>query len=355
MASLNDGTHLLKNQGKISGKAWGRVGKFASGKTGYPGGVLFIVGNEFCERFSYYGMRAILVLYLTSWLRMTDDTATAIYHTFIVLCYFSPIFGAMIADGWIGKYNTILYLSVFYAIGNLVMATTAFPPPYWVGPIIGLIIIGLGTGGIKPCVSAFGGDQFEPEQQKEQNQFFSVFYFAINLGSLLSMIITPILRTHVQCFGTSCYPLAFGIPAILMFVALTLFFCGRSLYKIRAPTGNVICKTVCCIGRALTNRCKSQAKDRDHWLDYADDKYEDKFIEDVRSLLRVLLLFIPLPIFWALFDQQGSPVDIAGPEDGPHYGFMADPARYDTGPKRRHDHSLHPAVRGSRLPLPGEV
>lgn len=88
--------------------------------------------------------------------------------------------------------------------------------------LLGLFIIGVGTGGIKPCVSAFGGEQFvRPQQDKQLEQFFSYFYISINAGSLLSTLLTPILREDVQCFGqNSCFPLAFGVPAILMIVAI---------------------------------------------------------------------------------------------------------------------------------------
>lgn len=88
--------------------------------------------------------------------------------------------------------------------------------------LLGLFIIALGTGGIKPCVSAFGGEQFvRPQQDKQLEQFFSVFYFAINAGSLISTFVTPILREDVHCFGSnSCFPLAFGVPALLMIVAV---------------------------------------------------------------------------------------------------------------------------------------
>lgn len=94
--------------------------------------------------------------------------------------------------------------------------------------MLGLLIIAFGTGGIKPCVSAFGGDQFvRPQQDKQLEQFFSVFYFSINAGSLLSTFLTPILREDVQCFGDdSCYSLAFGVPAILMLIAV-----GKIPYK----------------------------------------------------------------------------------------------------------------------------
>ena len=93
--------------------------------------------------------------------------------------------------------------------------------------LIGLVVIALGTGGIKPCVAAFGGDQFaRPQQNKQLEQFFSIFYFAINAGSLISTFLTPILREDVECFGQStCFPLAFGVPAVLMIVAVGIINC----------------------------------------------------------------------------------------------------------------------------------
>ena len=90
---------------KLSGKAWGRVKKFLLCKNGFPSSIYYIVGNEFCERFSYYGMKAILILYLTRVLAFGDNTATAVFHSFSMLCYFTPLFGAMMADGWLGKYR----------------------------------------------------------------------------------------------------------------------------------------------------------------------------------------------------------------------------------------------------------
>ena len=86
----------------------------------------------------------------------------------------------------------------------------------------GLLIIAIGTGGIKPCVSAFGGDQFvRPQQDKQLEGFFAVFYFSVNAGSLISTAVTPILRAEVSCFGDStCYPLAFGVPAVLMLISI---------------------------------------------------------------------------------------------------------------------------------------
>lgn len=94
---------------------------------------------------------------------------------------------------------------------------------------MGLILIATGTGGIKPCVAAFGGDQFHlPRQQQLLQQFFSIFYFSINLGGFVGMVFTPILRKSITCFGDdTCYALGFGFPAVLMLISLC-----RSINKV---------------------------------------------------------------------------------------------------------------------------
>uniref|UniRef100_A0A8C7U585 Solute carrier family 15 member 2 n=1 Tax=Oncorhynchus mykiss TaxID=8022 RepID=A0A8C7U585_ONCMY len=281
--------------------------------TNYPVCISFIVVNEFCERFSYYGMKAVLTLYFINYLHWNQNLSTAVYHAFSSLCYFTPILGALIADSWLGKFKTIVYLSVFYVLGHVVKSVGAIPS---VGDstihialsMVGLILIAFGTGGIKPCVAAFGGDQFDEEHTNERRKFFSIFYMSINAGSVLSTVITPILRGNVQCFGGDCYALAFGVPAILMVIALVVFISGSGMYKKSPPEGNVLLDVCRCLGLAIKNRWMSSKYDskRKHWLDWAEEKYPKRLIHEIKMVLRVLVLFIPLPMFWALFDQQGS-------------------------------------------------
>ncbi|NXW60615.1 S15A1 protein, partial [Eurystomus gularis] len=292
---------------------------------GYPVSIFFIIINEFCERFSYYGMRAVLVLYFKYFLQWDDNLSTAIYHTFVALCYLTPILGAIIADAWLGKFLTIVSLSIVYTFGQAVMAVSSindltddnrdgFPDNVnlHIGlSMTGLILIALGTGGIKPCVSAFGGDQFEDDQEKQRSRFFSIFYLSINAGSLLSTIITPILRAQ-ECGIHSkqrCYPLAFGVPAALMAVSLVVFIAGSVMYKKVKPQGNIMIQVSKCIGFAIKNRFRHRSKKfpkREHWLDWASEKYDKRLIAQTKMVLKVLFLYIPLPMFWALFDQQGS-------------------------------------------------
>ncbi|KAJ7319839.1 hypothetical protein JRQ81_019350, partial [Phrynocephalus forsythii] len=298
---------------------------YSPGCFGYPLSIFFIVINEFCERFSYYGMRAVLVLYFKFFLTWDDNLATAIYHTFVALCYLTPILGALIADSWLGKFMTIISLSIVYTVGQAVLSISAIndlmdgnrdgSPDDVKIPIafsmIGLFLIALGTGGIKPCVAAFGGDQFEDHQEKQRSRFFSIFYLAINAGSLISTIVTPILR-EVECgihTKQKCYPLAFGIPAILMALALLVFVAGSTMYKKVKPQGNIMVRVGQCITFALKNRFRHRSKQypkREHWLDWAREKYDDRLIVQIKMVLKVLFLYIPLPMFWALFDQQGS-------------------------------------------------
>lgn len=159
--------------------------------------------------------------------------------------YFLCLFGAIISDSWLGKFKTILYLSMVYVIGSAVVTLGSVPPlnlPGITFTMIGLVLVAIGSGGIKPCVSAFGGDQFKmPEQIKQMTTFFSIFYFAVNSGSFISTTVTPILRSDVHCFGQDqCYPLAFGLPAILMVVSIIIFVAGKKLYISKPPAGNML-------------------------------------------------------------------------------------------------------------------
>lgn len=279
-------------------------------KLPYPKSIIFIIGNEFCERFSYYGMKAILVLYFRYIMEYTDNSATQAYHIFSMACYFTPVLGAIIADSFLGKFWTILSISIVYAAGNVLLSFASIQGTAAL-TFLGLGLIALGTGGIKPCVSAFGGDQFDQEkQQTELQKFFSWFYVSINAGSLISTFLTPILRQDVSCNGRSdCYPLAFGVPAVLMVAALVLFIVGKFItnYVMVPPQKDNVVVMVCkCVFHALSRKMFSKAERKEHWLDYAEDQYTSNTIKDVKALMGVLFLYLPLPIFWALFDQQGS-------------------------------------------------
>ncbi|XP_050351962.1 peptide transporter family 1-like isoform X2 [Nymphalis io] len=267
---------------------------------------------EFCERFSYSGMKAFLTLYLRSKLGYSDESATEIYHVFSTFVYFFPILGGIIADNYLGKFRTILYLMFVYAGGNILVAITAIPYleiPKRLCTLLGLFLITLGTGGIKPCVTAFGGDQFIlPQQEKKLALYFSILYFNICTGSLISKTVSPILRSDVRCFGDKdCYSLAFGAPGVIVLVSIVIFVSAKNKYVMKKPEGNLLFDFVKCVSLGLKNALiKGKTEKHSHWLDSTQHRYDKRYIRDVKKTLSILTLFTVLPVFWALLDQLGS-------------------------------------------------
>lgn len=200
-----------------------------------PAQTKYIVGNEACERFSFYGMRSILVAYMTGMLLMSKNEATEVVHLFIACTYLMPLLGAWLADRFLGRYRTIFSISLLYCLGNAVLAMADFAGDVetrkWV-LFAGLAIIAVGAGGIKPCVSAFVGDQV-PEDEKNgptMTRLYAAFYWSVNLGSFFSFLVIPWVR---QNWG---YSWAFGIPGIFMALATLIFWLGRRKYNHVPPT-----------------------------------------------------------------------------------------------------------------------
>jgi POT family proton-dependent oligopeptide transporter len=241
--------------------------------TRMPTGVPYIVGNEFAERYSFYGMKAILVVFMTSFLMgknglpapMSEQDAKGWFHLFSAVVYATPFLGAIIADALLGKYRTIIALSVVYCLGHLALALDDTRA----GLFLGLGLIAIGAGGIKPCVSAHVGDQFGPRNEKLLERVFSWFYFSINLGAFTSMVAGPLLLHRL---GPS---VAFAVPGVLMVLATLVFFMGRTKFAHIPPGGRDFLRAALSQeGRVLLAR------------------------------LAVMILFIAM--FWALFDQTGS-------------------------------------------------
>ena len=238
-----------------------------------PKGIPYIIGNELAERFSFYGMKCILIIFMTQYLindngtiePLSDKEATKWYHLFTSAVYFTPIFGALLSDVFIGKYKTILILSIIYCFGHLTLAIdeTRF------GLIIGLSLISIGAGGIKPCVSAHVGDQFGKTNSIFLTKVFSWFYLSINLGAFVSTLLTPYLLHNYGPW------LAFGIPGLLMFIATYIFWLGRHVFIHIPPQGLSFFKKII-------------SKD------------------SISSIMKLSIIYIFIAIFWSLFDQTGS-------------------------------------------------
>jgi proton-dependent oligopeptide transporter, POT family len=241
--------------------------------TEMPKGIPYIIGNEAAERFSYYGMRSILVVFMTEYLMnnagelapMSDSEARSWYALFSSAVYFFPILGSIISDGLFGKYRTIFWVSVIYCLGHLVLAIddTRF------GLAIGLGLIAIGSGGIKPCVSANVGDQFGETNRHLLPRVFSWFYFSINFGSTFSTLLIPILLKNV---GPSA---AFGLPGLLMFIATFVFWLGRRQYVHVPPAG----------------------------MGFIKETFSREGLVAIVKLAGLMAFLAP---FYALFDQTGS-------------------------------------------------
>jgi len=246
----------------------------AGGREHFPPQIKFIVGNEACERFSYYGLAGILVNYMAKQLGMGDSHATEVYHLFGTAVYFLPLVGGWLADRWLGRYWTILSISLFYCLGH---GTLFLFGDTRAGVYAGLTLIAIGAGGIKPNVSAFVGDQFRPDQEHLLTKVFAWFYWSVNLGAAAAFLIIPTVRDH---YG---YKWAFGIPGIFMGLATIVFYIGTPDY-IRKPPARPL-NQVPSAAPALSPLEKSQR---------------------MRILAGILMIFSPIPVFWALYNQVNS-------------------------------------------------
>lgn len=213
--------------------------------TGMPPGVPYIIGNEAAERFSYYGMKSVLTVFMAHYILntsgvlapMSSNEAYMYTHYFVFGVYFLPILGAILADGFLGKYWTILSLSIVYSLGNLTLACLTTSWGIGIGQRtmlgVGLFLICMGAGGIKPCVSANVGDQFGESNKHLLSKMFGWFYFSINAGSFIASLLCPWLLANPK-YGPAW---AFGIPGIAMVIATIFFWAGRNKMVHVPPAG----------------------------------------------------------------------------------------------------------------------
>ncbi len=321
--------------------------------TRLPRQIPYIIGNEGCERFSFYGMRNILTPFLITSLLLhlpeADRAGEAkhIFHTFMIGVYFFPLLGGYLADRFFGKYNTILWFSLIYSLGQ---GFLAFFPDNRTGFFAGLVLIAFGSGGIKPLVASFVGDQFTQSNKHLAKIVFDAFYWIINFGSLFASLLMPIF---MEQYGPR---VAFGIPGILMLIATLILWTGRKSYVMMPPTPADPNSFSSVIRTALTTR-----RPGDHqfglalailgmllglaslsimfvldnmvviaicsalvlfmagvgggaWmqLERARGRHPDIAVDGVRSVLRILIVFALVTPFWSLFDQKASTWIIQG-------------------------------------------
>ncbi|MCX6167027.1 MAG: POT family MFS transporter [Sphingobacteriales bacterium] len=271
----------------------------------YPESIPYIIGNEAAERFSFYGMRSILVTFLVAQFfnpslnpamqTVANAQANAYTHFFVSLAYAMPIVGAIIADWFVGKYKVILYVSIIYCLGHLFLALFDTNLEWF---RYGLILIAVGAGGIKSCVSANVGDQFDRSNNHLMSKVYGWFYFSINTGSVVSTMLIPWVYAN---YGAKW---AFGIPGVLMAIATLIFFSGRKKYVRVPPSGINKDNFVYISLYALLNFTKK--KKNESLLDVAKGKFPSERVEGIKAVWRVMAVFAFIPIFWAMWDQNLS-------------------------------------------------
>jgi len=262
----------------------------------YPPQIKYIIGNEVCERFSYYGMLSILTLYLKNAMGMDKAESTEVVHLFAAAVYFLPLLGGWLADRWLGRYWTILSISLFYCLGH---GALALFEGHLAGVYLGLGLIAIGAGGIKPCVSAFVGDQFTTHQESLLTRIYGWFYWAINLGAFFGYALIPLLRDRAG------YSWAFGVPGIFMALATLIFWLGTRHYVRQPPSGKasggnffaVLCYS-------LTHA--SERQPGQSFLDTALARYDREAVEGAKAVGGILMVFATMPVFWALFNQVNT-------------------------------------------------
>jgi POT family proton-dependent oligopeptide transporter len=232
----------------------------------HPKGFWFFFWGELAERASYYGTRAILFLYMTEQLGFKPDNASTTLHFYLAACYFLPLVGGFVADRYLGKYWTIVGFSVPYVVGQVLVG---FGTETYL--IVAMLLLAMGSGVIKPNISTLMGltyDQQRPGQDRLRSDAFAMFYGAINIGSTASILAVPWIRTR---YG---YLTAFLFPAGLMAVALAVFALGKRYYAVEV----------------ISRHEKTPQERSQQWA----------------VLSRLLLLFLLVTFFWAIFDQQSS-------------------------------------------------
>lgn len=324
-----------------------------------PRQIPYIIGNEACERFSFYGMRNILTPFLIGTLLLyapeadRQGMAKDVFHSFVIGVYFFPLLGGWLSDRYFGKYNTILWFSLVYCAGH---ACLAIFEDHRTGFYTGLFLIALGSGGIKPLVVSFVGDQFDQSNKSRARVVFDAFYWTINFGSFFASLLMPVFLRH---YGAA---VAFGIPGVLMFIATAIFWMGRRQYINVPPSAADPDSFLNVVSTALRSRREGEGRPGLHaayaglaiavallllwaiapawWpasfgfvisaclalgvvialvgigasmqLERARGAHPDTAVEGVRAVLRILIVFALVTPFWSLFDQKASTWIIQG-------------------------------------------
>ncbi|KAF9160699.1 hypothetical protein DFQ26_005269 [Actinomortierella ambigua] len=274
----------------------------------HPKAVYFIFSNEFGERFCYHAIITNMNKFFMQVAGADQHVAKRFVTNITMLAFFFPL----------------LALTIF-SIPNLI---TPMSPSLAFLP---LAIIALGSGGIKPCVSAHGGDQYLPTQERAKDQFFSWFFTTITLGTAVASFVVPAVA-DMSCMGLkTCYPYAFLIATIVFFLSLAIFAVGRPWYRVVPPLGEWLpWKALKAVVLALSRYYRATAEERadmaaagqgggggsssssrggggGHWLNFAKAEYGGVFVDECRDFgLSFGLILVPASLSKMMFVQTNS-------------------------------------------------
>ncbi|KAI9763596.1 MAG: peptide transporter ptr2 [Geoglossum simile] len=284
---------------------------------------------ELCERFAFYGLSGPFQNYIQNGrhgavpgaLGRGQSGATGLTNFFQFWCYVTPIIGAIIADQYLGKYNTIVYFAMVYIVGLVVLLVTSLPVSLEHGAGLGgliaaMIIIGLGTGGIKSNVSPLIAEQYRGTKQTIKTlrsgervivdpavtiqRIYMIFYLCINIGSL-SAIATTELELHIDFWA------AYLLPTLMFLVGFVVVIAGKKYYVVRPPKGSIIIHAFKAMWIGLVNKGNMNAAKPSYQQEYGGKHktpWNDQFIEEIKRALVACKVFVFFPIYWVVYSQM---------------------------------------------------
>ncbi|KAF1937512.1 DNA repair helicase [Clathrospora elynae] len=296
-----------------------------------PYGAFLVAIVELCERFAYYGLSGPFQNYIANTyndanglpgaLGLKQTGATAMTNFFQFWCYLTPLFGAIVADQYLGKYATIKWFSLVYMLGIAILFVTSLPwcierGAAFSGLVVAMVIIGIGTGGIKSNVSPLiaeqvrstkpfvktlrGGSRVIVDPEITVQRIYMVFYMCINFGSI-SAIATTMLEKHVGFWS------AYLLPLVMFCVGYLVLVTGKKRYIIKPPQGGVIgnCfRALWIAARNGGNLDKAKPSANSDSINRSRIMWDDKFIDELKTALVACKVFLFFPIYWVTYSQM---------------------------------------------------
>lgn len=304
----------------------------ADGSTffGHPRGLFVLFFAEMWERFSYYGMRALLIFYLTKHWLMSDEQAGYVYGAYTSLVYVTPLIGGYVADRWLGQRKAVLFGGIVIAIGHLVLGIEGDggKDPFALNAFwAGLALVIVGTGFLKANISAIVG-QLYPRDDARRDPAYTIFYMGINVGGMLGPIVCGILG---ELYGWSY---GFGAAALGMIAGVVVFARGRPLLlgrgeppepaRLAAPLIGPVNRewVIYAAGLAGVGAVWWLVQNHDAvgWLLLVSSALVVAYLlieaffrmerVDRQRMFAILFLVSLNPLFWALFEQAGSSLSL---------------------------------------------